>query len=62
MTLILIKIKIMRCIVIYATGMLSKLSSEILVFNFDTHHVDTLFLSKQGYSDPWLLLEAKRGP
>jgi hypothetical protein len=57
MTVILIKVKIMHCIVICATGMdqyLSKISSEISIFNFDTYHVDTLYLSKQGYLDLWL--------
>ena len=37
------------------------ITSEIQIFNFNINQPDTLYVREQGYEDPWLLFEAKRG-
>jgi hypothetical protein len=54
LTFILIKEKIIQCIVMYPTGMYSqlfKIGSEIYTPNFGYHYLDTLYLHVQGCED-----------
>jgi hypothetical protein len=41
---------------------LSKINSDVYIFNFAYYRPDTLYLREQGCEDPCLFFEAKKGP
>ena len=42
---------------------LSVINSEIYIYFFivDTCHFDSMFLSEEGFEDPWIFFDAKKG-